>query len=93
MLDLNGRRRRVQARCAADPTDLDLRLNTSAGPIRRPGGIARVGFTQGAGTLEIKWIPDAHPLPGTQGSGKVIVTFQGLINASQIVSGVSKFIS
>ena len=48
---------------------------------------------QGAGTLDLKWIPDAHPLAGTMGSGKVIVTFQGLINASQLVSPISKLIS
>ena len=29
--------------------------------------------------MDMKWIPDAHPLAGTLGSGKVIVTFQGLI--------------
>jgi hypothetical protein len=69
-------------------------FNTSAGPYAAPGGVAPgSGFTQGAGTLEIQWIPDAHPLPGTKGSGQVVVTFQGLINTSQIVSGVSKFIS
>jgi hypothetical protein len=62
--------------------------NTSAGPYAAP-----VHFTQGAGALDLKWLPDAHPLPGTMGSGKVIVTFQGLINSSQLVSGISKFIS
>jgi hypothetical protein len=62
--------------------------NTSAGPYAAP-----VLFVQGGGTLDLKWIPDAHPLPGTMGSGKVIATFQGLINTSQIVSAVSKSIS
>jgi hypothetical protein len=62
--------------------------NTSAGPYAAP-----VLFIQGGGSLDLKWIPDAHPLPGTMGSGKVIATFQGLINTSQIVSGVSKSIS
>jgi hypothetical protein len=62
--------------------------NTSAGPYAAP-----VLFTQGAGALDLTWVPDAHPLPGTMGSGKVIVTFQGLINGSQLVSGISKFIS
>ena len=50
-------------------------------------------FQQGGGTINLKWIPDAHPLPGSMGSGKVIVAFQGLINSSQIVSPISKFIS
>lgn len=62
--------------------------NTSAGAYAAP-----VGFTQGAGTLDLKWIPDARPLAGTMGSGKVIVTFQGLINTSELVSPVSKLIS
>jgi hypothetical protein len=62
--------------------------NSGAGPF-----VAPAGFTQGTGTLDILWIPDAHPLAGTMGSGKVIVTFQGLINLSQISSAVSKFYS
>jgi hypothetical protein len=62
--------------------------NTSAGQYAAP-----VQFTQGAGALDLKWLPDAHPKPGTMGSGKVIVTFQGLINSSQLVSAISKFIS
>jgi hypothetical protein len=62
--------------------------NTSAGPYAAPAL-----FTQGGGTLDLKWVPDPHALPGTMGSGKVIATFQGLINSSQIVSGVSKTIS
>jgi len=47
-------------------------------------------FTQGTGTLDIQWIPDAHPLVHTLGSGTMIVTFQGLINTSGIVSSISK---
>jgi hypothetical protein len=62
--------------------------NTSAGAYAAP-----VGFVEGAGTLDMKWIPDAHPLAGTMGSGKVIITFQGLINGSRVVSPVSKLIS
>ncbi len=58
--------------------------NASAGPYTAPAL-----FSQGTGTLDIEWIPDAHPLPGTLGSGKMIVTFQGLINYNQIASGVS----
>jgi hypothetical protein len=62
--------------------------NTIAGAYAAP-----VGFVQGAGTLDLKWIPDAHPVAGTEGSGKVIVTFQGLINTSHLVSPISKLIS
>jgi hypothetical protein len=95
VLDLNG-----TPAPGSDPHALPTQLtwtfdsNSSAGPYASPGGVAPgSGFTQGAGTLEIRWIPDAHPLPGTAGSGKVVVTFQGLINGSQIVSAVSKFVS
>jgi hypothetical protein len=50
-------------------------------------------FTQGTGTVDIQWIPDPHPLAGTMGSGTFVVTFQGLLNYSQIASSVSKFYS
>jgi hypothetical protein len=62
--------------------------NTSAGAYAAPAI-----FTQGAGSLTIKWIPDAHPLPGTMGSGKMIVIFKGLINDSQVVNPIAKVIS
>jgi len=68
--------------------------NTSAANYSAPTGIVPgSGFTQGTGTLDIKYIPAAHPQPGTMGSGTAIVTFQGLINTSQLVSAISKFIS
>jgi len=68
--------------------------NTSASNYSAPSGIvAGSGFTQGTGTLDIKYIPDPHPHPGTRGSGMAIVTFQGLINTSGLVSAVSKAIS
>jgi hypothetical protein len=68
--------------------------NTSAGPYAAPSGILPgSGFTQGTGTLVIQYVPSAHPKPGTIGSGTAIVTFEGLINTSQIVSGISPYIS
>jgi hypothetical protein len=63
-------------------------FNASAGAYAAP-----IGFLQGAGTLDIKWMPDARPLAGTKGSGKVIVSFQGLINGSHLVSPIAKVIS
>jgi len=54
---------------------------------------APAGFTQGTGTLDIKYIPDRVPLTHTEGSGTMIVTFQGLINYSQLISATSKFYS
>jgi hypothetical protein len=70
------------------PTHLGWTVDTGAGI----GAFSvEALFTQGAGVLDIKWIPDAHPLAGTEGSGKVILTFQGLINYSQIANPVSVF--
>lgn len=95
VLDLNGTPAAGSAPGAL-PTHLTWAYdaNTSGGPYAAPGGIVPgQGFTQGAGVMDIQWKPDAHPLPGTQGSGQVVITFQGLINTSQIVSGISKFIS
>jgi hypothetical protein len=57
------------------------------------GFTAVVGFTQGTGTLDIKYLPDARPQPGTLGSGHFIVQFQGLINYNQLLSATSKFYS
>jgi hypothetical protein len=95
VLDLNGTPAPGSAPDAL-PTRLSWSYdyNTSAGPYAAPGGVAAgSGFTQGAGEAQIQWIPDAHPQPGTGGSGEVVVTFQGLIHTSQIASGVSKLIS
>ncbi len=95
VLDLNGSPP-ADTSPAALPTRLSWTYdsNTSAGPYAAPGGVPQgAGYTQGAGTVQLHWIPDPHPLPGTRGSGHVVLTFQGLINASQIVSAVSKFIS
>jgi hypothetical protein len=51
------------------------------------------GFTEGTGTWTARYIADAHPKAGTEGSGTVVFEFQGLYNFSQIVSGVSKYYS
>jgi hypothetical protein len=50
-------------------------------------------FTQGLGTVDFKYIPDRHPQPGTLGSGRVVVTFLGLINLNQIVNGIARIYS
>jgi hypothetical protein len=72
------------------PTELSWTYdkNASAG-----GFAAPQQFTQGTGSLMIKWIPDAHPLPGTMGSGKMIVKFVGLINLSRVVNPIATVIS
>jgi hypothetical protein len=37
-------------------------------------------FNLGAGDTTFKYIPDPHPLPGTRGSGHVIIVTRGLMN-------------
>lgn len=69
-------------------------VNTSGGPYAAPGGVVPgSGYTRGAGIVQFQWMPDAHPQRGTLGSGHVVITFQGLLQTSQLVSGVSKLIS
>ena len=52
-----------------------------------------IDFFQGTGVIDIKYLPDAHPLPGTLGSGRMVVSIQGVINYSQLFSDVSPAIS
>lgn len=88
VLDLNA-----QPTPGSDPSILPTQVtwtydsNASAGAYAAPEE-----FTQGAGVATIKWIPDAHPLPGTMGSGKMIVVFKGIINLSRVVNPISKLI-
>jgi len=78
----------------SDPLALPTNLtwtydnNTSAGAYAAPQE-----FIQGAGAVSIKWIPSSHPIPGTMGSGTMIVKFLGLINLSQVVNPIAKVIS
>jgi hypothetical protein len=39
-----------------------------------------VAWTAGAGIIDLKYMPSAHPKPGTRGSGRVIVRVEGLFN-------------
>lgn len=69
-------------------------VNSSSGPYAAPGGVVPgSGSTRGAGIVQFQWMPDAHPQRGTLGSGHVIIAFQGLLQTSHLVSGVSKLIS
>jgi hypothetical protein len=78
-----------------DPRTLPTHLNwtydsfSSSGPYTGPA----LDFNQGAGVLDIQYIPDRHPQPGTMGSGRLIATFQGVINTNQITSAISPFYS
>jgi hypothetical protein len=61
----------------------------SAGQFVNPS----VDFFQGTGVLDIHYLPDRHPVPGSLGSGRMIVSFQGALNYSQLFSDISKVIS
>ncbi len=47
-------------------------------------------WNMGVGDATFKYVPDKHPLPGTLGSGTVILVFRGLINASGAQSTADK---
>jgi hypothetical protein len=70
------------------PTHLSWTYDTDSAALYA----APTGFTQGTGVLDIQYIPDRVPLAGTMGSGQMIVTFQGLINVSQVTNPISKVI-
>jgi hypothetical protein len=90
ILDVNG-----APGPGADPLALPTHLNwtfdsfASAGTYTAPA----LDFYQGVGVLDIRYLPDRHPLPGTMGSGRMIVAIQGLLNYSQLFSSVSPNIS
>jgi hypothetical protein len=44
----------------------------------------------GVGDASFKYVPDKHPVPGSLGSGTVILVFRGLINASGAQSTIDK---
>jgi hypothetical protein len=79
----------------SDPQALPTHLNwtydsfASAGAYVAPA----LDFFQGQGVLDIQYIPDARPRPGTMGSGRFNVSFQGVLNYAQLFSPVSPVIS
>ena len=89
------RRRARDPRCPADSTDAGRTTRTPA-PARMP---RRAESCRGRDSPRVparsrsNGSPTRIRCPGTRGSGRVVITFQGLINTSQIVSAVSKFIS
>jgi hypothetical protein len=70
------------------PTHLNWTFDSfsSAGPYTAPS----LNFNQGQGVVDIHYIPDPQPVPGTLASGHVVVTFQGVINFSQIIANTGK---
>jgi hypothetical protein len=58
-----------------------------------PGGGAPSSvdnWNMGFGDITFKYIPDRHPVPGSLGSGKVIVVTRGLLNASGAQNVIQK---
>ena len=52
-----------------------------------------MAFNQGAGVLDIKYLPDNHLKAGTSQSGKVIVRLQGLNNLTGVLNPLYKAIN
>jgi hypothetical protein len=73
------------------PQATDLTTGTAA-PLTGGSGGA-VAFNQGAGYLDITYVPDAHPRAGTVESGKVIVRMQGLLNLAGVFNPLFKGIN
>jgi hypothetical protein len=57
------------------------------------GSGGAVAYFQGTGLLDIKYVPDARPRAGTRGSGKVVVTIQGLVNTTGATNATAKQIN
>ena len=57
------------------------------------GSGGAVAYNQGAGVIDIKYLPDAHPRPGASQSGTVLVRMQGLINLTGVLNPLYKGIN
>ena len=70
-------------------------VNPATGkPLTLQGGAGgAVAFNQGAGVLDIKYLPDSHPKAGTSQSGKVIVRLLGLNNLTGVLNPLYKAIN
>jgi hypothetical protein len=80
---------------ASDPKALPTHLTWTVDSFAGAGAYVEpaIDFFQGTGVMDIKYIPDRHPLQGTMGSGRMIVSIQGVLNYSQLFSDVSPAIS
>lgn len=72
-------------------------LNSQGAPANPPPGSPGGGppsnvdnWNMGFGDVKFTYIPDPHPLPGTLGSGRVIVVTRGLLNGSGAQSVIDK---
>jgi hypothetical protein len=67
---------------------------TTGQPVPLMGGSGgAVAYFQGAGLLDIKYAPDAHPRADTRGSGTAVVTIQGLVNTTGATNAIAKQIN
>lgn len=57
------------------------------------GSGGAVAFNQGAGVIDIKYLPDSHPRGGASQSGTVLVRMQGLINLTGVLNPLYKGIN
>ena len=72
-------------------------INSVGAPANPPPGSPGGGppssvdnWVLGFGDMTFKYLPDPHPLPGTLGSGTVIVVVRGLLNSSGAQSTIEK---
>jgi hypothetical protein len=73
------------------PTNYVSPTGTLVSPLEQglpPTSVAN--WNLGAGDATFRYIPDAHPVPGTLGSGTVILVFRGLLNYSGATSTFDK---
>ena len=59
-------------------------------PLQGGSGGAVSVFSTGTGIVDIKYIPDPRPGPGTSGTGVAVVTMQGLINNTGTLYSLAK---
>jgi hypothetical protein len=94
LLDTNGVNGGVYSTAlyATTPaTETNPETGQAVTPVGGSGGA--VAFTQGAGFLDLKYLPDRHPRAGARQSGTVVVRIQGLINLTGVTNPLYKGIN
>jgi hypothetical protein len=75
------------------PVETDAVTGAPIFPLPGASGGAVSVFSTGTGVVDIKYVPDHRPQAGTSGSGKAIVTIQGLINNTGTLYSLAKQIN